>query len=101
MSIARTGKLRATRPRRRVKMYPKNHSGWKLMHYVLARITVKPEVAELAKGILVDLASKSRQDAGCMGYELFQQTEAPHVFQTVEQDRKSTRLNSSHVESSY
>lgn len=55
------------------------------MHYVLARIIVKPEVAELAKGILVDLASKSRQHAGCMAYELFQQTSAPHVFQTVEQ----------------
>ena len=55
------------------------------MHYVLARITVKPEVAELAKGILVELASKSRQAAGCMGYELFQQTGAPHIFQTVEQ----------------
>lgn len=55
------------------------------MHYVLARITVKPEVAELAKYILVDLASKSRQESGCMSYELYQQTEAPHVFQTVEQ----------------
>jgi quinol monooxygenase YgiN len=55
------------------------------MHYVLARITVKPEVAELAKGILVDLASKSRQEPGCVGYELYQQAEAPHVFQTVEQ----------------
>ena len=57
------------------------------MHYVLARITVKPEVAELAKSILVDLAIKSRQEAGCMGYELYQQAGAPHVFQTVEQWR--------------
>lgn len=55
------------------------------MHYVLARITVKPEVAELAKRLLLDLVAKSRQDPGCMAYELFQQTEAPHVFQTVEQ----------------
>ncbi len=55
------------------------------MHYVLARITVKPEVVELAKGILVDLATKSRQEPGCMGYELYQQAGAPHVFQTVEQ----------------
>ena len=57
------------------------------MHYVLARITVKPEVAELAKRLLLDLAAKSRQDPGCMAYELFQQTDAPHVFQTVEQWR--------------
>jgi quinol monooxygenase YgiN len=58
------------------------------MHYVLARITVKPEVAELAKRLLLDLVAKSRQDPGCMAYELFQQTEAPHVFQTVEQWRE-------------
>lgn len=55
------------------------------MHYVLARITVKPEVSDLAKCILVDLATKSRQEPGCMCYELYQQAEAPHVFQTVEQ----------------
>jgi quinol monooxygenase YgiN len=55
------------------------------MHYVLARIEVKPEVAELAKGILVDLARKSRQEAGCLAYELYQQAGAPHVFQTMEQ----------------
>ena len=55
------------------------------MHYVLARIIVKPEVAELAKSLLLDLVARSRQDPGCMAYELFQQTEAPHVFQTMEQ----------------
>ncbi|MGK6307577.1 putative quinol monooxygenase [Variovorax sp. DT-64] len=57
------------------------------MHYVFARIIVKPEVADLAKRLLLDLVSKSRQDEGCMAYELFQQTAAPHVFQTVEQWR--------------
>lgn len=57
------------------------------MHYVLARIIVKPEVTDLAKRLLLDLVSKSRQDPGCMAYELFQQTQAPHVFQTVEQWR--------------
>lgn len=55
------------------------------MHYILARITVKPEAADAAKAILTDLVAKSRQDAGCVSYELYQQTEAPHVFQTVEQ----------------
>ena len=58
------------------------------MHYVLARITVKPEVVDLAKCILVDLAAKSRQDPGCMAYELYQQAGAPHVFQTVEHWRE-------------
>lgn len=55
------------------------------MHYILARITVKPEAADAAKGILIELVTKSRQDSGCVSYELYQQTETPHVFQTVEQ----------------
>ncbi len=55
------------------------------MHHILARITVKPEVADAAKAILTELVVKSRQDAGCASYELYQQTDAPHVFQTVEQ----------------
>jgi quinol monooxygenase YgiN len=54
------------------------------MHHVMARITVKPEAAETVKGILMDLAKKSREEAGCVSYELYQQAGAPHVFQTVE-----------------
>ena len=55
------------------------------MHYVLARITVKPEAADTARGILVELVTHSRKEAGCVRYELFQQADHPHVFQTVEQ----------------
>lgn len=55
------------------------------MHHILARITVKPESADAAKAILTELVKKSRHDAGCASYDLYQQTEAPHVFQTVEQ----------------
>ncbi|MDB5730194.1 MAG: antibiotic biosynthesis monooxygenase [Variovorax sp.] len=57
------------------------------MHHVLARITVKPEAAEQARDILVELVAKSRQEAGCVAYALYQQAEAPHIFQTVEQWR--------------
>lgn len=55
------------------------------MHYVLARITVQPEAADAARQLLITLAGQSRQEAGCVSYELYQQAATPHVFQTVEQ----------------
>ena len=54
------------------------------MHYVLARITVQPGASAQAATILETLVSQSRQEAGCLSYELYQQVEYPHVFQTVE-----------------
>ena len=54
------------------------------MHYVLARITVQPGASAEAATILETLVSHSRQEAGCVSYDLYQQTEHPHVFQTVE-----------------
>ena len=57
------------------------------MHYVLARITVKPEAAASAGEILMKLVTQSRQEAGCVSYELYQQAASPHVFQTVEEWR--------------
>ncbi|RZL94569.1 MAG: antibiotic biosynthesis monooxygenase [Variovorax sp.] len=58
------------------------------MHCILARITVKPETADLARGILIDLAAKSRKEAGCVSYEVYQQADAPDCFQTVEHWRE-------------
>lgn len=54
------------------------------MHYVLARITVQPGASAQAAAILETLVSHSRLEAGCVSYELFQQSDHPHVFQTVE-----------------
>ena len=59
------------------------------MHYVLARITVRPEAAPAARKLLQELAQHSRQEAGCVAYEVFCQQQAPHVFQTVEQWKTS------------
>lgn len=55
------------------------------MHYVLARITVKADAAATARAILMELVAQSRQEPGCVTYELYQQAATPHVFQTVEQ----------------
>ena len=54
------------------------------MHHILARITVKPEAADTVRGVLGELMAKSREEVGCISYEVYQQVDAPHVFQTVE-----------------
>lgn len=57
------------------------------MTHVMAQIVVKPEHADAAKALLLELAAASREEAGCLAYELFQQLNAPHIFHTVEQWR--------------
>jgi quinol monooxygenase YgiN len=54
------------------------------MHYVMARITVKPEAVQAALELFEALTEPTRQEAGCVAYEVFQQQAAPHVFQTLE-----------------
>lgn len=54
------------------------------MHHILARITVKPDAADTVRGLMSELMAKSRHDAGCESYEVYQRVDAPHVFQTVE-----------------
>ncbi|MEP6738901.1 MAG: putative quinol monooxygenase [Caldimonas sp.] len=55
------------------------------MVHVMASIVVKPEHAAAAKALLITLAGKSRHEAGCISYEVFQRADAAHVFQTVEE----------------
>ncbi len=54
------------------------------MIHILARINVKPESAAAARDILTTLVNASRKEPGCIDYQLLQQADAPHVFQTVE-----------------
>ena len=71
------------------------------MLYVMARLNVKPESAAAALALLTTLVNETRKEAGCLGYELFQRPDAPHVFQTVEQwtDRAAAdaHMKSPHV----
>ncbi|MEJ8845946.1 putative quinol monooxygenase [Variovorax rhizosphaerae] len=55
------------------------------MHHILARITFKPEAASQGLAIMTELAARSREEKDCVSYVLFQQADAPHVFQTVEE----------------
>ena len=54
------------------------------MIYILARITVKPESAVAARDVLTALVNASREEPGCIDYQLLQRADAPHVFQTLE-----------------
>ncbi len=55
------------------------------MVHVMASIIVKPEHADTAKKMLVDLAQATRGEPGCVAYELYQRPDARHEFHTMEQ----------------
>lgn len=55
------------------------------MTHVLARIVLRPDAAEAGRRLFDDLAAATRGEPGCVSYRVFSQTDAPHVFQTVEE----------------
>ncbi len=68
------------------------------MVHVMARITALPESAATMRSLLADLVAQSRQEAGCLHYELFQRADAAHVFQTVERWRDQAAVDA-HMQS--
>ena len=71
------------------------------MVHVMALIEVKPEHAEAVRDQLVELAAKTRPEAGCVSYELYQRSDKPHLFRTVEarqaQADADAHMNTPHV----
>jgi quinol monooxygenase YgiN len=63
------------------------------MVHVLASIVVKPEHAAPAAALLLELAGKSRAEAGCVRYEVFQRADAVHEFRTVEEWRSQADVD--------
>ena len=55
------------------------------MTHVLARIVLRPDAAEAGRRLFADLAAATRGEPGCVSYRVFAQSDAPHVFQTVEE----------------
>ena len=51
---------------------------------VVATIPIKAEHAEAMKGALGELAAATRQEPGCLAYDVFESAAAPGVFVTVE-----------------
>jgi quinol monooxygenase YgiN len=63
------------------------------MIHVIARIEVKPETADEARKILESLVGETRKEPGNLSYALFQQADAPHIFQTVEEWKDKSDLD--------
>jgi quinol monooxygenase YgiN len=57
------------------------------MIHILARIVARPDGAAAVEAALAELASHTRNEAGCISYEVFRRTEAQGEFMTVEQWR--------------
>jgi quinol monooxygenase YgiN len=55
-----------------------------MMVRVIARISSKADTAEQLRKILTELVTPSRQEPGCLSYELFQDEEDPVEFVTLE-----------------
>lgn len=51
---------------------------------VVATIPVKAEHVETIRGALSELATATREESGCLAYDLYESAAAPGVFVTVE-----------------
>lgn len=52
--------------------------------HVVATIPVRAEHVEALRGPLTELAAATRQESGCLAYDLYESAAAPGVFVTVE-----------------
>ncbi|RQM34150.1 putative quinol monooxygenase [Rhodococcus ruber] len=70
---------------------------------VVATIPAKPGSEDAVRGALVALAAASRDEDGCVSYELFESGSAPGTFVTVEvwsgQEALDAHMTSRHVTS--
>ncbi len=68
---------------------------------VVAAIPVKAEATEAVRTALQTLAEASRQEDGCLSYELFESTSVPGTFVTVErwtgQDALNRHMQTPHI----
>jgi quinol monooxygenase YgiN len=51
---------------------------------VVATIPTKPEAAEAVRAGLAELAHATRQEEGCLAYDVFESQSAPGTFVTIE-----------------
>ena len=73
--------------------------------HVVATIPVKAEHVEAMRGPLTQLAEATRQESGCLAYDLYESAAAPGVFVTVErwtgQDALDDHMKSPHVAAAF
>ncbi len=73
--------------------------------HVVATIPVKAEHVESLATALAELAEATRQESGCLAYDLFESTAVPGVFVTIErwtdQAALDAHLQSPHVAAAF
>ncbi|SEC05439.1 Quinol monooxygenase YgiN [Nocardioides exalbidus] len=60
---------------------------------VVATIPAKPEAADQVREALLTLAAATREEEGCLAYDLFESGSAPGTFVTVERWTDSAALD--------
>ena len=60
---------------------------------VVATIPAKPEAADAIRAALRTLVEQTRQEEGCLSYDLFESAAAPNTFVTVERWRDQAALD--------
>jgi quinol monooxygenase YgiN len=67
---------------------------------IVAKYTVKAETVDQFKSIVVDLATETRKETGCVSYQLYQDIKDNNILAFIEewQDREalSNHMNSKH-----
>lgn len=75
------------------------------MVHAFATLLARPDAAEATRDALAALVDPSRAEAGCEHYELFQSTDDPARFQTVERWASpaavEAHLASDHVQAAF
>ncbi|MEO6019032.1 MAG: putative quinol monooxygenase [Knoellia sp.] len=73
--------------------------------HVVATIPVKAEHIEAMRGPLTQLAEATRQESGCLAYDLYESVAAPGVFVTVErwtdQDALDAHMKTPHLAAAF
>ena len=83
-------------------VYPPSAPAPPVMVHAFATLIARPETVDATREALAGLVGPSRNEDGCQHYELFQSTDEPTRFQTVERWSSSeavrAHLGSEHVQ---
>lgn len=75
------------------------------MVHAFATLIARPDTVDATRDALAALVAPSRAEEGCAHYELFQSTDDPARFQTVEQwkspEAVQAHLGSEHIQAAF
>jgi quinol monooxygenase YgiN len=60
---------------------------------VVVKITARPDAVSHMRAVVLALAAASRKEAGCVSYDVLQNTAEPHVFVLIEEWASAAHLD--------